>query len=56
MRVDRCLVSMLVSCLDWVAIGAAEDAPELLHDQGSLVADTTIRSPVLSLDFPEIHI
>ncbi len=56
MRVDRCLVSMLVSCLVWVAIGAAEDAPELLHDQGSLVADTTIRSPVLSLDFPEIHI
>ena len=56
MRVDRRLVSILMSCFIWATVGAAEDAPEVFHDQSTLVPDTTIRDPVLSLDFSEIHI
>ena len=56
MRVDRRLVSMLMSCFIWATVGATEDAPEVFHDQSTLVPDTTIRGPVLSLDFSEIHI
>jgi hypothetical protein len=47
---------MLMFCFVWAAVGAAEDVPESFHDQSSLVPDTAIRGPVLSLDFPEIHI
>ena len=56
MRVVRCLVSVLMGCFIWATVGAADKAPEVFHDQSALVPDTTMRGPVLPLDFPEIHI